>query len=106
MNTNRVKYTLSPIDLKPHGVNNILFDRIDALQVVDLLSGLGIPILGSDVYVKEDQGYNVTYDNWFCDQESDESFKEFVLRSCLVTKAYIENYDPNSHNYYFALVVR
>lgn len=104
MSLKKVKYVISPVDLKPQGINNVLFDRIDALQMIDLLSSMGISILGGDVYIKEDQEYNVTYDNWYCNKESNESINEFVFRSCLASKSYIENY--NSSDCYFALVVR
>lgn len=108
LNNDELKVLLSQgVNLKPQGVDNYVFAKEEALKVIDLLSSLGHPILGGDVYEKSKETFEVTYDNWYCNQEAGESLEDFIFRSCLASKAYIESYKiPSCGNKYFALVAR
>lgn len=91
-------------NLQDQGVNNVVFQRDIALQLIDVLFGLGYPILGGDIYLRHNDRFQLSYDNWYCDRDNDETDDEYLLRSSLAAKAYLEDF-LDSTNSYCALVL-
>lgn len=66
--------------------------RIDALDAVKVLRSLELPILGGDVYFERDGLIEPAYCNWHAEKLDEESFSDFVERSCEITQSYIERF--------------
>lgn len=88
------------------GVNNWAFHKTEALNVLNELLKLQVPILGGDVCEKIDDVIQYNYDNWHCDRVKNESENDYIERSIRHTQKYIENYPKkDSENIFFAFVV-
>ena len=80
----KVGYSLNEI-----GVDNWALNKSEALEALDKLSELGVPVLGGDVYEDIKGAIKPNYDSWYCDKLSEESVNEFVNRSIKETINYI-----------------
>ena len=69
------------------------------LEIVELYKKSNIPILGGDVYLKKDDNYHPTYDNWYINREE----KDFNNISIERTLKYINSY-KNKENVVFVLI--
>ncbi|MCS1350905.1 Imm40 family immunity protein [Mechercharimyces sp. CAU 1602] len=88
------------------GVHNYVWGKDDALKVMDYLTKIGFAILGGDVYRLENDGFRVTYDNWYCNKDDNETWDEYVLKSKKIAIGYIEKYsEKHGLSYYYALVI-
>jgi len=95
------------IRLHDFGVNNWILDKNQALDVINELETLKIPILGGDIYEFDNGIPRPNYDNWYCDRQSGESWDDYVYRSINHSRTYINNYhNPSRKDVYFALVVK
>lgn len=76
------------------GINGNAYLRNDAIKIVSFARQNVIPILGGDVYCKSKSGNKIrmTYDNWYCNREQNESLRDYVMRSCDVAEKFIINY--------------
>lgn len=61
----------------------------DALDAIDLLESLHIPVLGGDILSNESGKLTYTYENWYSQKQRDESDDEYVKRSSEEAKNYI-----------------
>lgn len=66
--------------------------REDALNAVQILRRLSLPILGGDVYFEYSGRIEPAYCNWFVEQMEGEPLGEFTERSCEHTRQYIERF--------------
>lgn len=81
------------ISLTKEGLGAWGHNRINSLIAIAELYNLKVPILGGDVCIMDDKGeFNLTYNNWYCDRNSDESTDNYAQRSCLAAESYIRNY--------------
>lgn len=91
------------VEKKIHGINindfEIGFMYPKILDVVELYKKNNIPILGGDVYIKKDEVYHSTYDNWYVNKEE----KDYLNISIEHTLNYINSY-KNKENVVFVLV--
>ena len=55
--------------------------------------------LGSSSYII------LTYDNWYCERNQNETYSDFVNRSIEYTNIYINNYNIEKGDLYFELVI-
>lgn len=78
--------------LKMLGVNDQALTRLDALHLLKLLEEHNISVFGGDVYVRNQNQINPTYDSWFCERTDNETQEAYVKRSLLYSKDYIKNY--------------
>lgn len=82
-----------PYSLNDLGVNDVAYNREEALIIIDYLSEEVIPVLGGDVYFLEnDTPCYTTYTGWSCDREKEENFSNYVKRSCKEAKEYIQHF--------------
>lgn len=94
------------ISLKSIGVNNIALLKKDALEMLETVKSLEIPVLGGDVCEFFNGNLEYNYDNWYCNKEANESYKNFVERSVKKAKEYIKDYSiPNNKDVYFSIVL-
>ncbi|MFT3980444.1 MAG: Imm40 family immunity protein [Ferruginibacter sp.] len=87
------------------GINNWALSKPEALNAIDQFHSLGISILGGDVYTMTNELFIPTHDNWYCDQLPQEAQIEFLNRSIVKARHYIEAYKINADDkIYFVLV--
>ena len=90
--------------LESIGIKNWALEKKEALCVLRQFLDLGIPVLGGDVYVEKNNTIESTYDSWHCDLALAESQLEFIIRSNVVARNYIETYLVDTNPVLFALV--
>lgn len=70
----------------------IAFKKTDALKALELLDDTDVGVLGGDVYELENDGYfKPTYDNWYCNKDSDGQ-STFAKKSRKLAYEYLSNY--------------
>jgi len=79
--------------LGPFGMNEWAFSRVVALQVIEALCAIKVPILGGDIYRVMNGRPCATGDSWFCSSRASESLDAFIVRSCNESMKYLEEYD-------------
>lgn len=93
------------ISLHEFGVNNWALNKKQSLQALKEFKEANVPLLGGDVYEVIDSVPESNYDNWFCDQDDNESLQEFVSRSIKYAKDFIINYEKLSDKEIFFVLV-
>lgn len=93
------------ICLLEFGVNSRAFNKEEAQYILDILRKTGIAIKGGDVWKKDGNNMTLTYDNWYCERNQNETYYDFVNRSIEYTQLYINNYNVEKGNLYFELVI-
>ena len=96
------------ISLIEEGLGAWGHDKINSLIAIAELYNLKVPILGGDVCIMDDKGESyLTYDNWYCDRNIDESNDDYAQRSCLAAESYIRKYhvEDKQGNILFILVL-
>ena len=53
------------IDMSEKGNSDLIFDLISAIEYMFLAIKNGKIILGGDIYVKKQSGFEHSYDNWY-----------------------------------------
>ena len=86
------------------GINEIAFNKSDALKVLEELEKNSIAVLGGDVYYIKNNVITLTYDNWFINR-NDEEWLLYVEKSIKKARSYIRIYDYMNSNVYFTLVI-
>jgi len=84
------------LSLVSEGVNEVGWQKADALRVVSVAADAGLPILGGDIW-QTDAGHRwrPTGDNWVSDRRSREDKTAYVERSRAEAIAYLNRYpDP------------
>lgn len=93
------------LSLGSFGINNWALTKEQALNSLESLVNIQVPVLGGDVYENIGGVIQSNYDSWHCEPISDELKYEFVKRSILIAKEYINNYkSPHPDRIYFVLV--
>lgn len=90
--------------LEELGVRNWALQKDTALEALDRLLNIGVPILGGDVYVVKNDSLEQNYDNWYCERNEDETNADFIERSVSFAKRYISSYKINGRDVYFSIV--
>jgi len=80
------------------GLKGYAYPKEDALTIIEELRKNNIPIIGGKVLVLVDNKieYPKGYDNWFCDRLQNESWFDFVQRSCDISFQYVNRYSINN----------
>lgn len=88
------------------GLSSVAWPLDAVLDVLHEIKGADVAILGGDVYEERDGQFRTTYDNWHCERESLESFREYANRSWKRAWGYLVAH-PRRHgqNLYVVLVV-
>ena len=82
----------SGISLNSVGIENWALSRPQALAAIEDLKSLKLTVLGGDVIQFVQDTPQLTYDNWFCEIEDNESNIAFAKRSLIVAKSFISGY--------------
>lgn len=89
--------------LKEFGVTNYAYTFKDVLAYIDWIESKKFVILGGDVYSRQGDIFDLTYDSWYYSPKNKDNDS---LKSISVTKNYIKQYtNSNGENFYFAIVV-
>src|SRR5690606_23012544 len=109
--SNKIDAILSiGIYLGPFYINNWALNKSQALNALEKLKVMNVPVLGGDVLEYkgdilkyENEGFVHNYDNWYCDTLPKETLDNYVNRSIQEARGYIFNYVVCS-SVYFVLV--
>ena len=85
------------------GVASYAYTYQDMLAYIDWIESKKLVILGGDVYSRQDDMFDITYDSWYYSPKNKDNDS---LESISVAKNYINQYvDSNRKYFYFAIVV-
>lgn len=85
------------------GVSSYAYTYQDMLVYIDWIESKKFVILGGDVYSRQGDMFDLTYDSWYYSPKNNDSD---LLQSIFVARDYISKYiDSNGENFYFAIVV-
>ena len=99
---NLLKKSISLISL---GIHEIAWKRAEVLEVIEEINKKRKPILGGDIYKKDNGLMCPTYDNWYCELNPNENIEDFVIRSIDYSKKYIESYkECKGIEYYYTII--
>ena len=88
--------------LEEFGVTNYAYTFKDVLAYIDWIESKKFVILGGDVYSRQGDMFDITYDSWYYSPKNNDSDS---LLSISVAKDYISKYiDSNGGNFYFTVV--
>ncbi|AJC48495.1 hypothetical protein IB642_05980 [Allofrancisella guangzhouensis] len=92
------------VQLENIGINEKAFSKESSLIILDLLNKFMIPILGGDVYIRDESCDVIipTYDSWYYERAEGESCNSYIKKSVEKAKEYIVNYPKQ--NVLFTLV--
>ena len=89
--------------LEEFGVTNYAYTFKDVLAYIDWIESKKFVILGGDVYSRQGDMFDITYDSWYYSPKNKDNDS---LESISVAKNYINQYvDSNGKYFYFAVVV-
>lgn len=88
----------SVFNLSELGINDVAYPKYEALRMISRFEEQGIPVLGGDVFLLKDNIPSLTYDNWYCDKNPQESNQEYVIRSCKKAYEYVSTYKSDDSN--------
>ena len=89
--------------LEEFGVTNYAYTFKDVLAYIDWIESKKFVILGGDVYSRQGDMFDITYDSWYYTPKNKDNDS---LESISVAKNYIKQYtNSNGENIYFAIVV-
>ena len=80
------------ISLEKYGINNLAWNKEDAIALIDSIMCDKVGILGGDVYKLSSRRLEPLYDNWSFEPFKNESQKEYHLRSKIESLKYIKSY--------------
>ena len=84
------------------GFASFAYTYNDILAFLDWIETKKFMILGGDVYIEGDEGFELTYDSWYYSPKNNDSD---LLQSIFVAKDYINQYiDSNGKHFYFTVV--
>lgn len=90
--------------LEKFGIRNWALTKQQAFLAISRLLRLEVPILGGDVCAPDEFGRILpNYDSWHCERRTSEEKHQFVARSLVEAKIYIESY-PVSDKVFFVFV--
>jgi len=78
------------ISLEDYGTRNWALTRGQALEALDKLKLLQVPVSGGDVYIYTNGRYVPTYENWYFENQNDQNYTK---NSINYSKNFIKNFD-------------
>ena len=93
-------------DLRSIGLNEVALAKPDAIAAVRSLEGHQIAVLGGDVYYEKEGKIRPTHENWFCNQNPNESPLEFAKRSQKIASDFLLSHNIGTEaNQLYVLVL-
>lgn len=86
------KITQNAVSLDKYGINQLAWEKADAMKLIFSIMNDRIGVLGGDVYRLTSDRLEPLCDNWLNEPSDVESLDEFFLRSKSETLKYIEVY--------------
>ena len=94
------------VPLDDLGLAEVAWPRSVVEALLDALVHAPVAILGGDVLARIDGRLKHTYDNWYCNEVSGETFETFSHRCLERTREYIRRYPPGPDAIYYVVVIR
>ena len=102
MELNKCNFENRGSSLEEFGVTNYAYTFKDVLAYIDWIESKKFIILGGDVYSRQGDIFDLTYDSWYYSPKNNDSD---LLQSIFVAKDYINQYiDSNGKHFYFTVV--
>ena len=96
-------YINNGVSLFEQGENTVIIPIELSNDIIDILDNLNFFILGGDIYKKNSNKFEHTYDNWYYEKHDPTSD---CSKSILQTDKYIKHYLKNhGEHYYFSIVL-
>lgn len=93
------------ISLLKSGISNWALTENQSIHALNEFEKLNIPVLGGDVYEMIEGNLTSNYDNWYCNRNENEELNDFVTRSIIHAREYINNYtNPSGRETFFVFV--
>jgi len=86
------KITKKAFSLEKCGVNDLVWNKEDAQNLINSILKDKIGILGGDVYKINSHRLEPLYDNWSSEKKEFESQEEYYLRSKIESLSFIKGY--------------
>lgn len=84
------------------GVSEMAWEYKEALNVINFFANKGYVILGGDVYMFNNEGFESTYDSWYINKSKSESFVEESRKKAV---EYITQYtNRNGNGFVYSIV--
>lgn len=80
------------ISLFEQGENTVIIPIELSNDIIDILENLNFFILGGDLYKKNNNKFEHTYDNWYCEGNIQSD-------SIIKTRKYLDNFKNNQNSY-------
>jgi hypothetical protein len=94
------------IDLSDLSIAGSALRREDAFTAIKLLQRDSVPLLGGEVFLKENSKISFPVDLWTCEQKRGDTIHAYAIRSGEDTRAYITRLgDPTGKEFIFKFVV-
>lgn len=87
------------------GSDEIALNIHDALLAIEFLKEAQVAILGGDILSDESGKLTYTYENWYCEKLNNESNDEYLTRSYLITKAYLDSLINKGYGNRYVVIV-
>lgn len=88
--------------LEQLGIGEIAWRKDEIISIIKILNKNNIPVLGGDVYKIINDKIEITYDNWYMNNDGN---SDFVERSLIKVVSYIGEYESaNGNNFVYTLV--
>lgn len=88
----REKIIKASINLERFGLCELAWKKKDAISMISSILQDKIGILGGDTYVITLNKLEPQYENWSCEENTNENIEDFYLKSKLKALSYIRNY--------------
>jgi len=79
-------------------IANWAFTKPDALNIIDKLKEMQIPILGGDVLIGNSYAMQYNFDSWYCHKKDVPREDTYLNFSIEKAKQYIKNYNIKTNN--------
>lgn len=84
------------------GIGEMAWKRDEIVSIIQILRKNNIPVLGGDVYKILNGKIEITYDNWYMNDDGNSDFAERSLNKVV---SYIEEYESaNGNDFVYTLV--
>lgn len=98
------KILKNALTLTKYGLNDLAWNKKDALSLINSIMRDKVSILGGDVYRLQSNKLRPMDDNWYTDPKEYDSLEDFRYGSKIRAKEYIEKYSILDEDIIFYLV--
>jgi len=78
------------VSLADVGIEELAWQPDDAREILELIKGTTVAILGGDIYSKRFGRFEPTYENWHVNRDPQEAPGAFAARALDISQSYLE----------------